>query len=115
MVAEFRDTKLATEHPSSSDDFEEISGHARGQVDGAKVVFDTDVADLTRTQTDFIDDGSDEVSRLDPVDSTDFDPERFAGTLVPPGAHRWTFWSRIAPGVSVMSVVTRIAIEKSVG
>jgi hypothetical protein len=46
MVAEFRDTQLPAKYPSSSDHLEYVSRHSRWKIDGAKVVFDSDMSDM---------------------------------------------------------------------
>jgi hypothetical protein len=50
-------------------------------------VFDPDMADLIGIQSDFIDDGPDQIPGFDSVDSSDFDAKRFSGTMVAIGNH----------------------------
>ena len=50
-------------------------------------MLDPDMADLIGFQSDFIDDGPDQISGFDSVNSSDFDAKRFSGTMVAFGNH----------------------------
>jgi len=117
VVAEFRDSELSTEHPCSSYHLEYISGHTRRQIDGAEVVFDADMSDISGIQSDFVDDCSDDIPGFDAMNSANFDAERFVRTML----RVWsssitsvTSFEAWCSFVSIRSLVSRLAIQESV-
>jgi hypothetical protein len=117
VVAEFRDSKLSTEHPGSSDHLEYISRHTRRQVDGAEVVFDADMSDIRGIQSDFVDDCSDDIPGFDSMNSANFDTERFVRAMLrvrSSSITSITAFEAWCSFVSVRSLVSSLAIQESI-
>ena len=82
MVAQFGDSQLVPKNPCSTDDFKGFPRHTCRKINSAELLLDSDMSYLARTESDFVDDCTYEISRFDAVNSTDFHAEGFGRCAV---------------------------------